>query len=176
MLLKIRLSILCTVLMSLFLSACSTDEKKTNTAEATFAAAQEFENDERYDEAIRKYTEVKNKFPYSQFAIKAELAIADVYFKEESFGEAQINYQTFRELHPKNPKIDYVIFRIGLSYYNQLPETIDRDLSFAHDAMASFDEIIEKYPNSSFVSEAKEKKKEALKKLAAKEDYVGDFY
>ncbi|MCK6599031.1 MAG: outer membrane protein assembly factor BamD [Bdellovibrionaceae bacterium] len=163
-------------LYSLGLVSCASDEKKTDTAESTFAVAQEFEKDERFDEAIRKYTEVKNKYPYSQFATKAELAIADVYFKEESFGEAQINYQTFRELHPKHPQIDYVVFRIGLSFYNQLPETIDRDLTYAHDAISAFDEVSEKFPMSSFVKEAKEKKEEALKKLAEKEAYVGDFY
>lgn len=156
--------------------SCASDEKKTDTAEATFLLAQEYEKDERYDEAIKKYADVKNKYPYSQYAIKAELAIADVYYKEESYGEAQINYQTFRELHPTHPQIDYVIFRTGLSFYQQLPETIDRDLSLANDAIAAFDEIIQRFPNSGFVAEAKEKKESALKKLAQKEDYVGDFY
>lgn len=158
------------------LSSCSSDEKKTDTAEATFVVAQQYEKDELYDESIRKYTEVKNKYPYSQFALKAELAIADVYFKEESFAEAQINYQTFRELHPKHPQIDYVIFRIGLSFFNQLPDSIDRDLTHAHSAIDAFDELVEKHSNSIHVKEAKEKKVEALKKLAEKEDYVGDFY
>lgn len=175
MLLKRHIFILFTI-SQLLLSACTTEEKKTDAAESTFALAQEYEKDERYEEAVRKYTEVKNRFPYSQFAVKAELAIADVYFKEESFGEAQINYQTFRELHPKHAQIDYVIFRIGLSYFNQLPETIDRDLTYAHDAITTFDELVEKHPNSEFVKEAKEKKQASLKKLAEKEDYVGEFY
>lgn len=175
MLLKRHIFILLAALSLLF-SACTTEEKKTDAAESTFNLAQEYEKDERYEEAIRKYTEVKNRFPYSQYAIKAELAIADVYFKEESYGEAQINYQTFRELHPKHTQIDYVIFRIGLSYFNQLPETIDRDLTYAHDAISTFDELVEKYSQSEFVKEAKEKKATALKKLAEKEDYVGDFY
>lgn len=164
------------VFCNLFLSACASDEKKTDTAEATFEVAQELEKNERFEEAIRKYSEVKNKFPYSSFATKAELAIADVYFKEESFGEAQINYQTFKELHPKHPQIDYVVFRIGLSFFNQLPETIDRDMTLAKDSIEAFDELIEKYPKSAHFAESKEKKVEALKKLAAKEDYIGDFY
>lgn len=161
---------------AILLASCASDEKKTDTAEATYNVAQEFEKDERYEEAIKKYSEVKNKYPYSQFAIKAELAIADVYYKQESYGEAQINYQTFRELHPTHPQIAYVIFRTGLSFYQQLPETIDRDLSLATDAIASFDELLQKYAQSEFAPEAKEKRENALKKLAEKEDYVGDFY
>lgn len=159
-----------------FLIGCSSDDKKTDNAEQTFKLAKEFEDDERYEEAIKRYSEVKNKYPYSQFATKAELAIADVYFKQESFGEAQINYQTFRELHPTHPQIDYVLFRVGLSYFNQLPETIDRDLALAHDAIVAFDELKEKFPNSEFIKEALEKRTSALIKLAEKEDYVGDFY
>lgn len=160
----------------ILMASCASDEKKTDTAESTFAVAQEYEKDERFDEAIKKYAEVKNKYPYSQYATKAELAIADVYYKEESFGEAQINYQTFRELHPTHPQIDYVIFRTGMSYFQQLPETIDRDLSLANDAITLFDELIQRFPKSEFVAEAKEKKESSLKKLAEKEDYVGDFY
>lgn len=167
---------LLSMVAAILLSSCASDEKKTDTAEATFNLAQEYEKDERYEEAVKKYSEVKNKYPYSQFATRAELAIADVYYKEESFGEAQINYQTFRELHPTHPQTDYVIFRTGMSFYQQLPESIDRDLSLANDAISSFDELIQKHPQSEFMKEAKEKRESSLKKLAEKEDYVGDFY
>lgn len=158
------------------LTACSSEEKKSDTPEGLFAIAQEYEKDERYEDAVRKYTDVKNKFPYSAMAVKAELAIADVQFKEESYSEAQLSYATFRELHPKHPQIDYVIFRIGLSYFNQLPETIDRDLTLAHDAINHFNEVIKNYPNSTYVAEATEKRNQAIKKLAEKEDYIADFY
>lgn len=169
-------SLLVPICTAILIASCASDEKKTDTAEATFNLAQEYEKDERYEEAIKKYSEVKNKYPYSQFATRAELAIADVYFLEESFGEAQINYQTFRELHPTHPQTDYVLFRTGLSFYNQLPDTIDRDLSLATDAISSFDELVQKYPQSTHIKEAQDKKADALKKLAQKEDYVGDFY
>lgn len=159
-----------------FLTACSTDEKKADTPEGLFAIAQEYEKDERYEEAIKRYSEIKNRFPYSSMATKAELAIADVHFKEESFAEAQLSYAAFRELHPKHPQIDYVIFRTGLSFYNQLPETTDRDMTLANDAINSFNEIITNYSSSPHANEAKEKRNEALKKLAEKEDYIGDFY
>ncbi len=158
------------------LTACSSEEKKADTPEGLFALAQEYEKDERYEDAIRKYTDVKNRFPYSSMAPKAELAIADVHFKEESFVDAQLSYVTFRELHPKHPQIDYVLFRIGLSYFKQLPETIDRDLSVANEAINYFNELINNYATSTHINDAKEKRDQAMKKLAEKEDYIGDFY
>ncbi len=155
---------------------CSSAEKNSNTPEGAFAIAQDFEKSDRFEEAIRRYNEVKNKFPYSHFATQAELAVADVYFKQESYPESQVAYQSFRDLHPKHPQIDYVVFRIGLSYFNQLPSTIDRDLTLANDAINTFNDLVRLYPSSQYITEANEKRTAALKMLAQKEEYIADFY
>jgi outer membrane protein assembly factor BamD len=158
------------------LCSCASSEKKGDTPEEAFKIAKEYEDKDRYQVAIQRYTEVKNKFPYSSYAVQAELAIADVHFKNESYDEAQVSYQNFRELHPKHPKIDYVIFRTGLSYYQQLPETIDRDITLANDAIYSFNEVIKRFPNSEFYQQAQEYRRKAFTMLNEKELYIADFY
>lgn len=164
-------------LFSLALSACSSGEKfDTSTPEGAFKQAEEFEKDERYEEAVAKYTDVKNKFPYSKLATQAELRVADVQYKREAFIEAQGAYQLFKEFHPKHPQADYVTFQLAMSYFNQLPSSIDRDLSVAERAIAYFDELITNYPSSQYVAEAKTHRTEALTMLAKKELYVADFY
>ncbi len=163
-------------LMLLLLCACSSNEKNFDDPEKAYNYAEEFVKKERFDEAIKRFQEVKNKFPYSRFAVLAELAIADTYFKQESFAEAQISYQSFRDLHPKNSQIDYVIFKIGLSYFEQLPSTVDRDIILANNAVSSFQEVIEGYPQSVHVKEATEKKQKSVLMLAQKELYIADFY
>lgn len=163
-------------LLGIFASGCSTTEKNADTPEGAFAIAEEFDKGERFEEAIRRYTEVTNKFPYSNLATKAKLAVADVYYKQESYAEAQVSYQMFKELHPTAPESDYVQFRIGMSYFNQLPSTIDRDLAVADDAILNLTDLIKKYPNSTHVAEAVEKRRVAVKMLAEKEDYIADFY
>jgi outer membrane protein assembly factor BamD len=170
------IKLLVTLFTATAMLACSSDEKKADTAEGAYEIAKEFEKSERYEEAIRHYQEVKNKFPYSKYATLAELDLAETYFKQESYPEAQVAYQTFKELHPKHADIDYVTFRLAMSYYNQLPETIDRDLALTQNAMQYFDEVAVRYPNSKYVAEAKEKKADCLKKLAEKEDYIAHFY
>lgn len=162
------------LIFSLF--GCSTAEKDAPTAQALIDRAKEFEDDDRFEEAIRRYSEVRSKFPYSPQAVDAELAVADVYFKQESFPEAQASYQSFRDLHPKHPKIPYVVFRYALSLYMQVPETIDRDLAIAPDAVLAFSELIKKFPQSEYVKESQEKRTELVKKMAEKEIYIGDFY
>lgn len=155
---------------------CSSETKTPDTAEAAFKIAQDYEKSERYQIAIQRYTDVKNKFPYSALATEAELAIADVYFKTEDYVESQVSYQNFREFHPKHPKIDYVVFRIGMSYYQQLPDTIDRDLSLANDAIYAFNEVTKKYPKSDYAAQAEEYKTKAYVMLTQKELYIADFY
>lgn len=159
-----------------FLLSCASDEKSASTPDGLYKIAKEYDESERFDVALQKYAEVKNKFPYSTFAVQSELAIADLHFKRESFAESQIAYQNFRELHPKHPRTDYVLFRIGLSFYEQLPDSIDRDLSLAHDAIYNFDELLKAYPQSEFVGAAKEKREKSFSMLAEKELYVADFY
>lgn len=170
------LKLLFIFLISTLVFSCSSSDKQPDTPEAIFQLAKEFEESDRYQIAIQRYMEVKNKFPYSSLATDAELAVADVYFKTEDFAEAQISYQNFREFHPKHPKIDYVTFRIGLSYYRQLPDTIDRDLSLANDAIYSFNEVIKKFPNSTYRAEAEDYRKKAFVMLNEKELYIADFY
>ena len=162
--------------ISLTFFSCASEEKLADTPEAAFAIAQEFEKSDRNQIAIQRYMDVKNKYPYSSLATEAELAIADIYFKTEDYSEAQISYQNFREFHPKHSKTDYVIFRIGLSYFQQLPETIDRDLSLANDAIYAFNELIKKFPGSDYKTEAEEYRKKAFTMLNEKELYVADFY
>jgi outer membrane protein assembly factor BamD len=161
----------------LILGGCSSAPSvPENEAELMYNKAIEFEKDERFEEAIQRFTDVKNKFPYSRFATDAELHIADIQFKRENFVEAQGAYQIFKELHPRHPQIDFVTFRLALSYFNQLPSTIDRDLSVSTKAIQYFNEVITTYGTSAFVAESKETRQVVLKMLAEKELYIARFY
>jgi outer membrane protein assembly factor BamD len=158
------------------LTGCGTSETKTDTAESAYKTAEQFDKDERYEEAIRRYQEIKNKYPYSKYAVMSELSIADAYFKEESYPEAQVAYQAFKDLHPKHQEIDYVTYRLAMSYFNQLPPTEDRDLSLAPQAISFFDEVIRHYPSSQYVKDSQDKKAAIIKLQAEKEVYIADFY
>lgn len=154
----------------------STSEIDTGTPEGAFKLAEKYEKDERFEEAIAQYNQVKNKHPYSKLAPESELRIAEIHFKREEYVEAQNAYQVFKELHPSHVRIDYITFRLGLSFYNQLPTTIDRDLSVAERAILYFDEVTQSFPTSPFVKEASDYKNKTLKMLAEKEYYIGNFY
>ncbi|MBK8202260.1 MAG: outer membrane protein assembly factor BamD [Bdellovibrionales bacterium] len=164
------------LLVGIIFGCSSTDKISSDTPEGAYEIGQKFEKDERYEEAIAQYQEVANKHPYNKLALDAKLRVADIQFKRENYIEAQTAYQMFKDFHPRHPRSDYVTYQLALSYFYQLPETIDRDLSIANKAILFFDEVVQSYSNGEFAPKAKDYKIKCLKMLADKELYIADFY
>jgi outer membrane protein assembly factor BamD len=165
------------LLVICILTACGGGPvKKSDTAEGHYNYAKALADEERFEESLREYQEMKNKHPYSRYAVQAELDIADIHYERESYIEAQTAYEIFKSLHPNHEENARVTFRIGMSYYHQLPSTIDRDLSLASKAIFHFDQVLASYPNSDFAKEALQKREEIRKMLAEKELYIARFY
>src|SRR5438132_955753 len=129
------------IAMSLHIGCSSVQVADPNSAEGMFKIAEELEKDERFEESITKFNELRNKHPYSRYSTEAELRVADIHYKKEAFIESATAYQLFKDFHPKHPRSDYVTYKLAMSYFNQLPSTIDRDLGPAHKAIQFFSEV-----------------------------------
>jgi len=172
-----QLKFVCLVVFVIGMIGCSTtDDIDPNTAEGAYKLGIIYQEDERFDEAIAQFQTVKNKYPYSRFATESELKIADIQFERENYIESQNSYQIFKELHPRHPKSDYVTYQLAMSFFKQLPSTIDRDLSLADQAILYFEEVTNSYSTSEYVEKAKKKKNQCLRMLAEKVLYIADFY
>ena len=75
---------------------------------------------EDYKDAIKAYTDLKDWYPFSKYAILAELKIADSHFQLEQYDEAVIGYESFERMHPRSDAIPYVINQIGLCGFKQI--------------------------------------------------------
>lgn len=161
----------------LFLVGCASDSQDGRTqAEKLFKEAEELVKAERYILATEKLNEIKTQHPYSFYATPAELLQADVLYKQENYIEAAAAYLLFRDFHPRHEKIPYVISRIADSYYKQIPDTIDRDLDAALESIKYYEEILQKYPDSSYKKSAEKRIKSAKTMLREKDLYIADFY
>jgi len=98
----------------------------------------------KYDKAIEKFQKLKDYYPFSKYAILAELKIADAHYQREEYEEAIFAYENFEQLHPRNEAIPYVIYQIGRSYYDQI-DTPDRDQTSARKALQTFQRLIKLY-------------------------------
>ena len=108
-----------------------------------------------YKTAVTAYTNLKDWYPFSKYAILAELKIADAHYHLEAYDEAILAYEEFERMHPKNEAIPYVIYQIGLSWFNQLG-TIDRDHTPAKNSLTQFNRLIDQDPESNYAGLAKE--------------------
>lgn len=139
-----------------------------------FNALDDF-NHGKYQRALKSFEDLKNRFPFSQFSLLAELKTADCKFYMEDYSEAALLYQDFEENHPSNEAIPYVMFQIGMCQYNQI-DTIDRDPAGANESIQAFNRLLRSYPLSPYSEEARAKVSAAKAFLAGHEMYVADFY
>jgi outer membrane protein assembly factor BamD len=128
-----------------------------------------------YESATLAFQKVKDRYPYSKFAVEAELKMADAFYNRELYDEAFHAYGEFERLHPKNANIPYVIYRKGMCHYVQI-DTIDRDQSHTLKAVDEFKRLVKKFPTCEYAHSARMKIRECYRELAEHELYVGNFY
>jgi len=129
----------------------------------------------KYEEATEIFQQVKDRYPYSKFAVEAELKMADAYFRRNLYLEAFDAYGEFERLHPKNPNIPYVIYQKGMCSFNQI-STIDRDQTHTLKAKDEFERLLRRYRRSEYAVMARRKIRQCYIKLAEYELYVGNYY
>jgi outer membrane protein assembly factor BamD len=128
-----------------------------------------------YRKAIEAFEQLKDWYPFSKYAILAELRIADSHFFLEEYADAVVAYEEFEQLHPRNEAIPYVIYQIGKCHFNQI-DTIDRDQAPAEKAVAAFQRLVKQYPGTPLSNLAQGHIDTSLKSLAGHEFYVGLYY
>ena len=96
-------------------------------------------------------------------------------FEEGKYEDAIASANRYVSLYPSSPETPYAMYLAGMSYYNQIPD-VARDQERAEKALAYFNQIVEKYPQSEYATDAKFKMQVARDHLAGKEMTVGRFY
>ena len=152
-----------------------TGSKQVESAEELAEKGMESFEEEDYKDALKAFNTLKERYPYSRYAILAELKVADAHFYRKEYPEAIGAYEDFVQLHPKNEVIPYVKYQIGVCYYEQML-SIDRDQTPTRLAILSFERLLKEHYDSAYASEATKKINDCRKLLAEHELYVGRFY
>ena len=128
---------------------------------------------------------IKSRFPYSKYAVLAELRLADAEFGAEQYLEAIDSYRLFIKFHPTHEMVanGYASFRIGEAYFKQLPgdfwmfpPSFEKDMSATEDAATELKSFLDKYPDSPYRERAKDIVIKVGKRLADHEWYVARYY
>jgi outer membrane protein assembly factor BamD len=128
-----------------------------------------------YQEAIETFEKVRDRYPYSEQALLAQIKIADAYFYKKKYDEALQAYKDFEKLHPTNKAVPYCVYRRGLCYYRQR-STIDRDQTYTTKALAEFRLLKQKFPSCEFIPKAEKYMSRCRLDLAAHDFYIAEFY
>ena len=157
------------------LTGCAgTENREDKTARELAEEGVAAFEDEDYKEAIELFENLRDWYPFSQYALLAELKLGDAHYHREKYEEAIFAYEEFENLHPKNEAVPYVIYQTGRCYFDRL-YSIDRDQTMARKALETFERLIAGYPDSAHVKDAKAHVEICKRSLAEHEFYVGMF-
>jgi len=160
----------------LLLSSCAWFETKTEeTAQELANKGMEEFNSGDYRLAIQNFRKLRDWYPFSKFAILAELKMADALYNLAQYEQAIIFYGEFEKLHPRNEATPYVVNQIGLSHFGRV-DTIDRDQVSARKALRTFKRLTRQFPDSLYTQKARENITKCEKSLASHELEIGLFY
>jgi outer membrane protein assembly factor BamD len=181
---RIQIISLCALLA---LVGCATNKKVSNPIanidskqpdKVLFDRAMEALKHNHYDVARLTLQTLINTYPDSEYIARAKLAVADSWYAEgssASLSEAEIQYKDFETFFPNMPEAAEAQMKIANIHYQQM-EKPDRDYTHAMRAEQEYRELIQQYPDSKLVPQAKQRLREVQEVIAEREFEVGRFY
>jgi outer membrane protein assembly factor BamD len=166
------------------LSACASSNPQPGTSTAADADKLLLERgtqalaEKKWIAARQYFTKLLDSYPQSALRADAKLGVGDSYLGENSAASyvfAQNEYREFLSFYPTNPRADYAQFQLGLVHYKQMLAP-GRDQSETRDAIVEFQAVLDRYPNSPLLPEARAKLRESKDRLADAEYGVGMTY
>jgi outer membrane protein assembly factor BamD len=129
----------------------------------------------RYQQAALLFDEVERQHPYSVWARRAQLMSAFSYYAYGENTKSIESARRFLSIHPGNRDAPYAYYLIALNYYEQISD-VSRDQGVTRQAMDSLGELVRRYPDTPYASDARVKLDLVRDHLAGKEMEVGRFY
>jgi len=168
------------VVLGLSVSACfggRTEELAFNDtpADQLYNEALVLMNEGDYRTAQIKFEEVDRLHPHTDFGRKSQMMLAFTTYSRGQYTEAINAAKRFLALHPNHQDAAYAQYIIANSYYKQIPD-VTRDQRETERALAEYRLLIEKYPDSEYAADARNKILVAQDQLAGKEMEVGRYY
>jgi outer membrane protein assembly factor BamD len=177
-------------ILVLALSACASDPDKGDdtskwSAEKLFKEAKSALEAGDYETAIQNYETLEAKFPFGRYAEQAQLDTAYAYYKFDEPDTAITAADRFIKLHPRHRNVDYAYYLRGLasggkndnplSFLEEQDPSL-RDPSSTQKSYDYFAELVKKFPESRYTSDAIKRMGHLRNNLAMHEIHVANYY
>jgi outer membrane protein assembly factor BamD len=153
--------------------------------EVIYARAQKAMKNSSYAEAIKQLEQLQSRFPFSEPARQSQLDLIYAYYKNREVDPAIDAADTFIRENPTNPRVDYAYYMKGLVYFERQSNWLERkfnvDLSQrppvnARKSFEAFQQLLDKYPHSQYVGDARQRMIFLRNRLADFELHVALYY
>ncbi len=129
----------------------------------------------RMKEASKKFDAIDRQHPYSEYARKSMVMGAFANYRQGNYADAINSAKRYVSLYPSSPDAAYAQYIIGLCYFRQIRD-VTQDQKESRRAIEAMQEVVDRWPDSEYVDDAKEKIRYARDQLAGKEMQVGRYY
>ncbi|MBK1644288.1 outer membrane protein assembly factor BamD [Thiocapsa imhoffii] len=184
------LSRLPALVLVILLSGCGIFGKEIDltegwSAERLYAAASSELDSGNYQRAIEYYEKLEARFPFGRYAMQSQLDIAYAHYRADEPEAAIAAADRFIKLYPQNPYVDYAYYLKGLVNYNRSVGFLDRyiptdpsqrDPGSALDAFVDFSILVERFPDSRYSEDARQRMLYLRNNLAKHEVNVARYY
>lgn len=170
-------------------TACSRnirlDEAERLPADALYAEAKRSLDEGSYDRSVKFYQRLVARFPYGTYHEQGQIDLAFALYKRGKFEEAVSAADRFIKLYPTHPRIDYAYYLRGLINFNRQAGFLERyfrsdltrrDLQYIRQSFQDFNELVEKFPNSAYAPDARQRMVYLRNGLAQGEVMVASYY
>jgi outer membrane protein assembly factor BamD len=129
----------------------------------------------RYSSAADQFNAVEQNYPYSSWAVNAQLMSGYSLYLQNKYTDATGTLDRFIQLHPAHRDIGYAYYLRALCYYEQIAD-IERDQKGTEQAMNALREVVTRFPDTAYARDAQLKIDLCFDHLAGKEMEIGRFY
>lgn len=174
--------------LCLILSACSTvnEDKAANwSPNKIYTEAKAEANDGSYDKAIPLYEKLEGRAAGTPLAQQAQLDKAYAQFKTGEQAQAIATIDRFVKLHPASPAMDYALYLKGtvnfadnLGFFGSFTrqDLSERDQKAAKESFEAYKELVSKFPESKYTTDARQRMTYIVNSLALYEVHVARYY
>ncbi|MCK9228106.1 MAG: lipopolysaccharide transport periplasmic protein LptA [Syntrophorhabdaceae bacterium] len=163
------------IICLLLVSCSSKAPKKTENPVDLYVAGVDLMKKKKYDDSIKKFTAIREQYPFDPMALVATVKLGDAYFLKKDYVLAAGTYEDYFKAHPDEENIPYVLFKLG-ECYEKLSPSVDRDQANTFKGIERITYLRNRYPNSPYAAESEKRLEGFIQKLADRELYVGEFY
>jgi outer membrane protein assembly factor BamD len=118
---------------------------------------------------------VERQHPYSSWARRAILMEAYAHYQANEYDPAIEAAQRFISLHPGNESTPYAYYLIAICHFERIVD-VGRDQGTTERALAALNDVVRRFPTSTYARDARLKIDMVYDQLAGKEMEIGRFY